>query len=339
MTTIGIAGWGTAFPETVRTYQEIAELSGIPADVIKEKFGINQVHIAGPDEQPSDMAAEAGREALAMAGVDPSEVNLVIYHGSEYKDYIVWSIATKIQGLLGADNAYAFEVYSLCAGAGVAMNIARGMMHADPNLHNVLLVAASRELDLVDYTNQRSRFMFNFGAGAGAVLLKRDHPANRLVGAAVITDPSLSDTVVMPGGGTKQPVMAEAAGTGAHALDVLAPDFMKERLGEVSLPNFIEVIRRAVAQGGYGIGDIDYLGITHMKASFHRTILSELSLTEEQSVYLRDYGHVQSADQAIAIKDGVQQGKIKPGDLVVLAGAGTGYTWSAAAIEWGEGGV
>ncbi|MGF1503841.1 MAG: 3-oxoacyl-ACP synthase [Anaerolineae bacterium] len=335
MVDIGLAGWGTALPKRVRTYEEIAALSDIPADVIRNKFGLNQVYVAGPDEQPSELSAEAARSALAVARMDAADLALIIYHGSEYKDFIVWSIATKIQGLLGADNAYAFEIYSLCAGAGVAINAARGMMQADPNLRNVLLVAASRELDQVDYNNQRGRFMFNFGSGAGPLLLRRDFPTNRIVGTAVITDPSLSETVVVPAGGTRQPVSAQTVETGQHTLDVTDLEFMRERLGAVSMPNFIEVIKRAVEQGGHTVDEIDYLGITHMKASFHRAILNELGLEPRQSVYLKDYGHVQSADQAIAIDEGVRQKRIAPGDLVVLAGAGTGYTWSAAAIEWG----
>lgn len=78
-----------------------------------------------------------------------------------------------------------------------------------------------------------------------------------------------------------------------------------------------------------------FLGITHMKRSFYLQILEEIGLTPEQSVYLDDYGHVQSVDQVLSIELGLQQGKIKAGDVLLLAGAGTGYTWSAAALRWG----
>lgn len=337
MVDIGLAAWGVSLPQQTRSYQELAELTGIPPEVIRDKFGINQVYVAGDEEHASAMSAQAGQQALAMAGLGPQDLNLIIYHGSEYKDHIVWSVATKIQQLLGATNATAFEIYSLCAGAGVALNIAQAMMNGDPRLHNVLLVAASREVDLLDYRNERSRFMINFSAGAGALLLQRGLARNRLIGAAVITDPSLADAVVMPGGGSRHPVSAATLSAGQHTLDVPDVIFMRDRLGEVSLRNFVEVIRQAVQQGGRTIDEIDYLGVTHMKASFHEALLSDLGLSPEQSVYLSNYGHIQSADQAIAIDEGVRQGKIKPGDLVVLVGAGTGYTWSAAAFEWGEG--
>jgi 3-oxoacyl-[acyl-carrier-protein] synthase III len=335
VTDIGLAGWGTYLPQQTRDYNDLATLTGIPAEVIRDKFGVHQVYVAGPDDHASTMGTSAAQQALAHAGLTPTDVNLIIYHGSEFKDHIVWSVATKIQQLLGADHATAFEIYSLCAGAGVALNIARGMMTADPRLQNVLLVAASRELDLLDYTNERGRFMINFSAGGGALLLRRDDNHNKLVGTSVLTDSRLADMVVMAGGGSRHPVSAQSLEAKQHVLDVPDVTIMRDVLGEVSLPNFIRVIREAVEQGGHSIADIRFLGITHMKASFHREILSQLGLSEEQSVYLNQYGHVQSADQAIAIDEGVKQGKIKAGDLVVIAGAGTGYTWSAAAFEWG----
>jgi 3-oxoacyl-[acyl-carrier-protein] synthase-3 len=84
------------------------------------------------------------------------------------------------------------------------------------------------------------------------------------------------------------------------------------------------------------VGDINFVGITHMKRSFYLEILSAVGVSAEQSVYLEDYGHIQSVDQVLALQLGLAQGKIHEGDLVVLAGAGTGYTWSAIALRWGS---
>jgi 3-oxoacyl-[acyl-carrier-protein] synthase-3 len=110
---------------------------------------------------------------------------------------------------------------------------------------------------------------------------------------------------------------------------------MAERLGGNSLENFAKVIRESVEVGGAQLSEVRFLGITHMKRSFYLEILNAVGLTPEQSVYLEDYGHVQSVDQVLALELGLAQGKIKPGDLIVLAGAGTGYTWSAVAVRWG----
>jgi 3-oxoacyl-[acyl-carrier-protein] synthase-3 len=119
-------------------------------------------------------------------------------------------------------------------------------------------------------------------------------------------------------------------------LDVRDPSYMAERLGAVSLQNFKKVIQTAVENGGAHLSDIRFLALTHMKRSFTIEILNAIGLTPEQSVYLEDYGHIQSVDQVLALELGLAQGKIHPGDLIVFAGAGVGYTWSAAAIRWGK---
>lgn len=330
---VGIAGIGTYFPETLQTAADLMRVTGIPEAVLREKMGIRQRHIAGAEQTVTFMATRAAEKALAQAGMSASEVNVVISHGSEHKDHLVWNAASKIQHNLGAENAYAFEVYALCAGAPIAMNIARGMMESDSRLNDVLLAAGSREHDLINFRNERSRFMFNFGAGGGAMLLRRGATQNLILGASAITDGSLSESVVLTHAAAGDET--EAIGDLRGRLDVTNPDYMAERLGATSLENFVKVIREAVEAGGASMGELRFVGITHMKRSFYLDILKAVGLTSEQSVYLEDYGHVQSVDQVLALELGLAQGKIHPGDLIVLAGAGTGYTWSAVSVRWG----
>ncbi|NDJ60888.1 MAG: 3-oxoacyl-ACP synthase [Chloroflexi bacterium] len=334
-TTVGIAGIGTYFPDAIETAADLVERTGIPEAVLREKMGIRQRHVAGPDDTVATMATRAAERAIAQAGIDPTQISLVISHGSEHKDHVVWNAAAKIQHNIGATNAYSFEMYALCAGAPIALNAARSMMLGDERLEYVLLAAGSRENDLVDLGNQRARFMFNFGSGGGALLLKRDAMANLLLGSAALTDGSLSETVVL----TRE---ADAIGGGTATigdlygrLDVTDNDYMAQRLGAVSLENFVGVISEAVERSDATLADVAFLGITHMKRSFYLQILEAVGLTPEQSVYLQDHGHIQSVDQALAIELGLAEGKIKPGDLIVLAGAGTGYTWSAITVRWG----
>ncbi len=332
---IGIAVIGTYFPEKIETAADLVYATGIPENVLREKMGINQRHIAGDDDSISAMASRAAKNAIAQAGISSEQIKLVISHGSEYKDHVVWNAAGKIQHEVGAVNAYGFEIYALCAGAPIAMNVARSMMIGDDSLDYVLLAAASRENDLISLGNQRARFMFNFGAGGGAMVLQRNATTNLVLGASAITDGSLSETVML----TRKPEAigdhAEINGDVYGMLDVENADYMAQRLGETSLPNFIRVIRESVEKSGATLDDVAFMGITHMKYSFYVQILESIGLTPDQSVYLENYGHIQSVDQALALQLGIAQGKIKAGDLIVLAGAGTGYTWSAIALRWG----
>jgi 3-oxoacyl-[acyl-carrier-protein] synthase-3 len=331
---VGIAGVGTYVPAARETAADLAGVTGIPENILREKMGIRQRHIAGPDDTISAMATRAAERALDNAGIAAGQLDLVISHGSEHKDHLVWNAAAKIQNNLGAVNAQAFEVYALCAGAPIAIQTARGIMATDEGMRFALLTAASRENDLVNLKNERVRFMYNFGAGAGALVLKRDATENLILGTSVITDGALSETVTLS---QKPDVLGEGMQGGdlRGKLDVNEPEYMAERLGASSLPNFVRVIRESVEKGGATLADVRFLGITHMKASFYREILSAVRLPPEQSVYLEDFGHIQSADQAIALELGLAQGKIRPGDIVVLAGAGVGYTWSAVALRWG----
>jgi 3-oxoacyl-[acyl-carrier-protein] synthase-3 len=331
---IGIAGFGTFFPPDIQTSADLAPLTGIPEAVLREKMGVIQRHVADDNHTVTFMASEAAKRAIAQAGIHPRQIGLVISHGSEHKDHLVWNAASKIMHEVGATHAYAFEMYALCAGAPIALHTARALMQADPRLDYVLLAAGSRENDLINLRNERSRFMVNFGAGGGALLLRRNATENVLLGAAAITDGTLSETVVLTEAAVADGT-PEVVGEVRGRLDVTDPQYMADRLGAVSLPNFVRVIREAVEQSGASLADVRFLGITHMKKSFYLEILHAVGLTAEQSVYLDHYGHVQSVDQALALELGLAQGKIKAGDLVVLAGAGTGYTWSAVALRWG----
>jgi 3-oxoacyl-[acyl-carrier-protein] synthase-3 len=153
--------------------------------------------------------------------------------------------------------------------------------------------------------------------------------------SAFLTDGSFSEDVIMPAGGSRRPSSPETVQQNLHRLDVPNPQGMKERLDLVSLPNFLSVIREAVERSSYSLSDVRFLALTHMKRSFHHRILEAFGLREEQSFYLEDCGHVQAADQILALERGLACGRVKQGDLVVLAGAGTGYTWAATALRWG----
>lgn len=332
---IGIAGIGVYFPETIQMAEELVEPTGIPLEILQEKMGIIQRYVAGEEDTICSMASKAAKVAIAKAGIDPGDIKMVISHGSQYKDHLMWNSAGKIQDNIGAVNAFGYEIYALCAGAPIAMNIASSMMIADSALDTVLIVAGSRENDLISPSNPRARFMYNLGAGASAMILKRGHDKNLVLGASSITDGSLSDTVMLT---TESDAIGE--GSAIHGevigmLDVRNSFFMAKRLREVSMPNFKRVIRESLEKSGYSMDDLAFLGLSHMKRSIFDRIVADAGLSPEQAIYLDHYGHIQSIDQVLAIQLGLEQGKIKEGDLLVLAAAGTGYTWSAIAVKWG----
>ena len=339
MTSVGITGYGRYTPDEVVTGEEIAAESGIPEAVVTEKMGMREKRVCPPDDDhATDMSVAASEVALEEAGVDPETIDLVLYHGSEYKDFVVWSAAANVAERIGADNAYATESYTLCAGCPIAIRTARAQLIAG-SIDTALLVTASREEDLLDYEDTDSSFMFNFGSGAAAYVLEADPERDRtrawVHGSAAITDGSFSGDVVMPAGGSRNPPSEDTVDRELHHLTVPDPDGMKERIAPVSLPNYRSVAEEALAKSGYEQDALGFVAVTHMKRSFHHTLLEELGVDPEaDGYYLDDYGHMQSVDQIFALDEGLERGRVEPGDVVLFLAAGTGYTWSATVLEW-----
>ncbi len=339
MTEVGLTGYGRYVPEQVVTGAEIAEQSGIPEEIVVEKMGMREKRVCPPDgDHCTDMGIEAAEDALADADLDPEALDMVLYHGSEYKDYVVWSAAANICDRLGATNAFGTESYTLCAGCPLALRKARGMLVAG-DIETALLVTATREEDLVDYDDEESSFMFNFGSGAAAYVLAADPDRSRTRARVhrshAVTDGSFSEDVIMPAGGSKHPPSGETLAENMHHLTVPDPDGMKERLAPVSLPNYLEVADGALERSGYDRESLDFVAVTHMKRSFHETLLEELEVDPyDDGYYLDEYGHMQSVDQIVALDEAIGTGSVDEGDVVLFLAAGTGYTWSATVLEW-----
>jgi 3-oxoacyl-[acyl-carrier-protein] synthase-3 len=111
---------------------------------------------------------------------------------------------------------------------------------------------------------------------------------------------------------------------------------MKARLEQVSMANFLGVIKDAVSRSEAKLEDISYIALLHMKRSAHHHILEALGLAEDQSIYLEDYGHLGQLDQILSLELAQEAGKLNSGDLVVLVAAGIGYVWNAICLRWGE---
>jgi 3-oxoacyl-[acyl-carrier-protein] synthase-3 len=330
MTRVGLVGTAAYLPERWMAAAEIATASGIPEPVVVERFGLRGKHIAAVDEHVSDLSVKAAERLLEESGTDPASVDAVVYFGSTWKDFGVWQASPWIAHRLGCTNAFALELDYVSCGSPVALRVCRDMLVAEPELRTVLAVAAARESYLIDYANERSRFMFNFGDGAVAALLAKDAPANEVLGSAMITDGSLSLHVMVPEGGS-----VDGRVDGRRFLDVADPSGMKERLDAISLPNFVRVAEQALRRSGAGLGDLSYLCVVHMKRSMHDAIVSALHLDPARASYLDDTGHMSGVDPLLALDRAARAGELADGDLVLFLAAGTGYTWAATVARWG----
>jgi 3-oxoacyl-[acyl-carrier-protein] synthase-3 len=307
---------------------------------VADKFGVRGKHVAADDEHVSDMAVTAGRQVLTEAGVPPEEVDAVVYFGSTWKDYAVWQAAPKIAHELGCAEAFALELDYVSCGAPVALRVCRDMLLAEPELHTVLAVAATRESHLLDYDNQRARFMFTFGDGAVATLLTASEspPEVELLGSHMITDGSFADDVKVPAGGSVEPASHDSVSRRRHHIDVEDPAAMAARLW-VTLDRFTEVAQGAAKRSRLTVADLDFVCSFHMKRTAHKAMLDALGIPLERSEYLDDTGHMSGVDTLFALDRAARSGRLRPGDNVLLIASGTGCTWAATVVRWGHAGT
>ena len=330
---VGIVSTGTYVPSQFMSSHELAEATGIPEPVIREKFGVVKKPMPGPDDGPCAMGARAAKAALDKAGIDPLEIDVVLSISEESKEHPLMVSGIKIQQLVGARHAWAVDVAQRCCTTIAALQLAKGLMATDDRVNTVLLAGGYRNGDLIDYRNPRVSFMYSLAAAGGALVLRRGHDKNRVPSTSLVSDGDFADDVCVQAGGTEVPVREAHLGTGAMMLDVTDVDAMKARLRERSHANFMKVIRDAAQRSGFE--GIDYLGLLHMKRSAHAAVLAELGLEDTAAVYLENYGHMGQLDPIFCLELGADSGRLRAGHRVVLASAGVSYAWGAAAVRWG----
>jgi len=331
----GIVGFGFAFPDTTRDYKEIAKLSGVPPDVVREKFGINKVYYPGGNEQTSELAIRAAKDCLAGTGVKPLEIDLIIYFGENYADHLIYNLCGKVQGAIGAKNAWGYSIDIKCGSAILAMEQAKQYMQTNDDINTVLLAGGYRNVDWVDYTDSAVSFLYDVSCGGAACIMRKGHGSKQLLSSAAIMDGSFADSIIIPAGGTKLPMTSENIDDPyLHSLRLKEPDAFRERLGKITLPNLAKVLEKALAKCGMTLKDLDFLCPLHMNRKSHEKLLELLGLPPEKAVYLADYGHVGQFDPLIALDMAEKQGLVNSGEIVGVSAMGFGYIWNGAVIKW-----
>ncbi|MDR0848992.1 MAG: 3-oxoacyl-ACP synthase [Propionibacteriaceae bacterium] len=336
---IGIVGYGLYIPETRMSAAQISEATnGVwSEDAVKNKLGIISKPIPGPEDGTQEMGARASLDALKRTGVNPKDIDVILCVGEEWKEYGLTTSALYIQNAIGATNAWGIDVANRCCTTLTALKMAKDMLNADPEINTILIAGGYRNGDFIDYTDSAVSMMFNLAAGGGAFIVRRNMEENLLLGTHIMADGSLVHTAGVEIGGIVKPFTPDNVDEGYKSLRLLDATTMKNRLNETSLPNWYHCIDESLRKSGnLTRADIDYLGVLHFKKSQHLAILAEMGLTEDNSVYLEDYGHIGQVDQMLTIHLGLEQGRIRSGSLVTLIAAGIGYTWASTCIRWGR---
>ncbi|MGD9964289.1 MAG: 3-oxoacyl-ACP synthase, partial [Candidatus Izemoplasmatales bacterium] len=311
--TVGIVGTGIYLPDNYMTAKEISALTnGIWAEeAVIEKLGIVKKTLPGENDGTQEMGVLAALDALKNTGVKPEEIDVIICVGEEWKEYPLTTSALYIQDKIGAVNAWGIDVANRCCTTVSAMKMAKDMLIADDDVRVVMVVGGYRNGDFVDYADKDMSMMFNLGAGGGAIILKKNYGRNLLLGSHIIADGSLARTAGVEIGGTANPITHENLEESRKSLRLMEPKKMKDRLNEVSMPNWFMCIDKALEKSNLERQDIDYLAILHIKKSGHQFMLNELGLKEEQTIYLENYGHIGQVDQILSLHKALEEKKVK----------------------------
>ncbi len=335
---VGIVGTGIYIPDTVMTAKEIAEATkgNWTEEAIKDKLGIMQKPIPGKNDGTQEMGVRAAKDALQRTGVDPKEIDLILCVGEEWKEYPLTTSGIYLQEQIGATNAWAIDLQQRCCTTVAAMKIAKDMMLADAEIETVLVAGGYRNGDFVDYADPAMSMMYNLGAGGGAIILKKNYGRNLLYGTHIMSDGSLARDAGVKYGGTEHPITCENVEKAYKSLQIFNVEHMKERLNEVSMPNWLRCIDKAFEKSGIAKDELSYLAVLHFKRSMHNYLLDLLNLRDEQTTYLCNYGHLGQIDQILSLHLALAEGKVQAGTVISMIAAGIGYAWAANVIKWGE---
>jgi len=327
---MGIVSYGLFMPEGFETAGEVAAKSGLPEETVTA-LGIERKYAPAPADQPVVMAVKAARQAFQNTrGLTPGDVDLVIWTGEEYKDYIAQTASIRLQEEVGCRNAWAFDLVGQGVTSIIGLRVARDIMAGDETVNTVLMAGGTRNIDLVDYTNRSTAFLMASSASGGAMLLKRDYPENHVLEACITVDPEMADEVFVPGGGTEIPFQPENLRSPSMFYQVSDPAGLSEYLDTRWAPGLAGVVKQVLPDRAP-----DYLAMRHLAPRDRQQVLAQLMLKPEQSMALNNWGHHGPNDILIALDQGLKRKAVRDGSLVVLASGGIGFTYAAALVRWG----
>jgi 3-oxoacyl-[acyl-carrier-protein] synthase III len=318
-----IRGVGGYLPERVLTNAELATMVDTTDEWIQQRVGIKERHIAAEGQFTSDLAVEAAKKAMAAAGVTPDDIDLIIV-ATTTPDYTFPSAATLVQMKLGMHHGMAFDIQAVCSG------FVYGVATADSYLKNglgtrALVIGAETFSRLLDWTDRGTCVLF--GDGAGAVVMDLATPEEYAAGRGVLASALRSDghhwqKLYVDGG-------PSSTGSTGH-VRMQGAEVFRHAVGKIT-----DVVYSALEQAGKTVDDLDWF-VPHQA---NRRIIDgagqKLGLPPEKVVVTVDlHANTSAASVPLALSVAVGDGRIKPGDLVMLEAMGGGFTWGASLIRW-----
>ena len=324
---VRIAGTGSYLPERIMTNRELEESVDTSDEWITSRTGIRERRIAKDGEFTSHLASEAARRALEQAGVAAAEIELIIV-ATITPDTLTPATACYVQQQIGSLKAVAFDVSAACSGFLYAMEFARHAVGAGA-FRNALIIGAEKLSAFVDWNDRNTCVLFGDGAGA-AVLLPSTNGGGKILSSTLGTDGAQAELLNIPGGGSACPALPGTAPVKPAVLSMQGREVFKHAVNAMR-----QAAIDGIAAAGLTIADIDLIIPHQANLRIIDAIVERLDFDRDNVfINLDKYGNTSAAAVAIALDEANRQGRIKPGDRILLVAFGAGLTWASAVIEW-----
>ena len=326
MKSVGILSTGKNEPEKILTNADLEKMVETNDEWIVTRTGMKERHIAREDEASSDLAYEAALIALKKANLAPEDLDLILV-ATITPDSAFPSTACILQNRLGAKKAAAFDLSAACSGfiyglASASNFIATGMYK------NALVIGAECLSKITDYTDRNTCILF--GDGAGAVVLGEVPEGRGFLSFELGADGSGGELLKLAGGGSRMPSSQSTVDNKQHYIYMAGSEVFKFAVRIMG-----NAAEEALRKAGLEKSDIDLLVPHQANIRIIQSAVHRLNLPEEKCmINLHKYGNVSAASIPLALAEADEEGRIKPGDCVVLVGFGGGLTWGATAIRW-----
>lgn len=316
---------GVHVPERVLTNEEISRTLDTSDEWIRTRTGIRERRIARPDQAASDLGELAARRCLEQGGIEPAEVDLVIV-ATISPDHIMPATASIVAHKIGATSAGAFDVQAGCTGFVYALAVAAAFVSA--NIYaNVLVVGAEVLSKMVDWEDRSTCVLF--GDGAGAVLVQPTDNGS-IFSFDLGNDGSGAPNLLIPAGGSRQPATFETVRDHQHAMHMTGSEVFRFATRTV-----VASCEKVLSDAEVRVDDIDLFVPHQANMRIIDSASRRLEMTEAQ-IYanLERYGNTSCASIPLCLHDAMEEGRLKKGDTLLMAGFGAGLTWGSCLTRW-----
>lgn len=318
-----ISGSGAYLPERIVTNDELAERLDTSDEWIVGRTGIRQRHIAAADELTSDLAIRASKEALATAGLEGAEIDVIVLATST-PDQTMPATAAKVQAAIGMQNGFAFDIQAVCSGFIYALAVADNFIRAG-QAERALVIGAETFSRIMDWEDRSTCVLF--GDGAGAVILEAGSGDGTPADRGILTSHLHSD-------GRHHDILYTDGGVSSTR----TAGFLRMRGREVfrhAVTNLSEVITEALEAVGLTARDIDWIVPHQANKRILDGTAKKFGISPDKVIVTIDkHANTSAASVPLALKSALDDGRIKRGDLVLMEAMGAGLTWGAALVRW-----